>query len=328
MRGILLVFLFLLGSNAFAKAGFHIPEELQDRPDNYERAIKAVVDVDECAGVILSKEGYVATNIHCLKSCLTPQEYMGYFPDIKMEKIEGESFSALKIHEQVPLGLTCPRWAMSALNIFEYNLADPKVVWMGKGKHNHDELKVADLSEADFLSFADLTEDIAILKYDVSRATSEFPCLPMAESSPSDRLWAIGFPDYTKRGSNGQKRVSLGEVRKSVSEDLVLQKYLAEIDPALHNIFWQREERIWNRPHILISSTDAHSGNSGGALINANGELEAISFSVTKLSSDEYLGASVMGVRPSFIKRELEKSLGSKMSEAVFNCPRSSEAVH
>lgn len=325
----LLILLLLCPAIVLASegGGFFTPESLTESPLNLDRAVKATAflktDVEygaNCSSVILSNDGYVATNIHCLRLCL---EKVWGMHDPQLEQIsfmkEG-FFNGTFFPDRVPSQLRCPKYAMDAYELKRYGLKDPQVIWMGRGRHTHNQEKVTELSQDEFSMFKDLTEDVAILKFEGSNSAS---CLPVSPRVPQagSQVWLLGYPADTRRGSKFSRlSVSYGRVRQSVFEDPIYQSQANNLQESVRSLFWEREERVWDRPHILSSSADAYSGSSGGPLVDAHGELVGIVFALSSLSSGEYQGASSYAVRANHLVNQLTEDLGAIKAAEIFRC--------
>ena len=74
--------------------------------------------------------------------------------------------------------------------------------------------------------------------------------------------------------------------------------------------FWTIEKTFWQKPTLLVTDVKADHGNSGGAMMNARGELSAILFAAVNLT-DQYTGSSVIGVRASDLKARCAAGFGS-----------------
>jgi hypothetical protein len=92
--------------------GFYAPEQLPQKPMQLERALRATVRLEtqlsgmgNCSAVLLSKSGYVATAMHCLKHLMNgTMEYPTPVPHVNYERPGFYSFikilnSKPQIHE-------------------------------------------------------------------------------------------------------------------------------------------------------------------------------------------------------------------------------------
>lgn len=309
------------------QGGFYKPDLLPIKPENLQQAVGAVNLLENCSSTILSSDGYVATNLHCLHLCFERNYYFNFFPQVTMTPVNGpdHSFSGMRYPEQIPTRLVCPQFAGNGMRIEKYDMDSPKVVWLGKGRQVHIPERVVDLTQAEFDSFSDLTEDVAILKFEPK---SPLPCIPLASKDPDvdEMTWVLGYPEETTR-TTGQKAdayrlsVSLGQVRKSITEDPVEQARAENVSADKRALYWQRESQIWDDQQLLLTSNDIFSGNSGGAVINSRGELVGISFAASKVSHDNYNAGSLMAYRTSHLKKRLIEFFGEKQASEIFNCP-------
>ncbi len=306
--------------------GFYKGEEVPIAPKNLARALSASVRIGEegatCSAVIISNDGYVATATHCIDRCL--KATWAYQPHIYAKRrTKPGVYDGLEIEEQVPTRLSCPLSITLDYNIPEFTLIRPKIIWMGRGTLMNNEKNLPQIPEKEFQQIAGLTEDITVLKYEFSGKETSLPCVPAVRSRPLKNapVWAIGFP---VRGPgflyNGYKEfVSLGKVRESITEDPVLQQYERELAPEVKARFWDYQKALWNKEGVLLTTLEAAHGNSGGMVINEQGELAAILFSITK-SSDSYNGGTVTGVSIPYAQTQLRKWLGDEKTAEIFRC--------
>ena len=331
MKAHLLSFIFFcLGTASMAQAnsgGFYTPERLPLRPENLGRAVRATpllrTDLEYgslCSSVMVSNDGYVLTNIHCVKLC-TEKIWGLYDPNIEQIQKERYGFyNYTRFPNSTPADLVCPQYA-SVMDLEQYGLTKPRVVWIGRGRHTHTQVKIAQLSEDEFKSFSDLTEDAVVLKYE--RTKGHVPCLPLSlgEVRADEPVWLLGYPADTDRGSQlFRLSVSYGNVRRTVRQDPNYQLQALEVPQNLRSLFWERESQIWDQPHIITTDTDGYSGNSGGPLINAKSELIGLAFGMSTVSSKEYKGASLYAVKASHIWEKLVGDLGPAYAAEVFRC--------
>lgn len=309
---------------------FYKPAELPIKPKNYDRAVGASVrigaDGATCSAVLLSKDGYVATAIHCIEECLKPT--WNYRPIVDVDWLNQKNiFDAVRVREQVPTRLQCPDFLTSHYFIWDHRLNNMRIVWMGRGYITQDEKQIVKLSPSEFSLLKDLNEDIAILKYDFEAGeTHDIPCVPIAEkaSLPGAPVWALGFPVRGGSGYayNGYKEyASVGRVRAQIDEDPILRGYATEIAANDVGPFWDRQKSLWENEGLLLTTLQAAHGNSGGMILNENGELAALLFSIVK-SSDIYNGSSVVGVSLSAARANIRRDLGDRKTAEIFNCPR------
>lgn len=326
--------------STFAKApvdasetGFYFPEQLPVKPLNLDRAYQAVVKIGSltygngvCAGVLISRN-YVMTNLHCISMILFKK--WGYEPNIQIDEQSFPHYKFRRISTQVPAPIEFNNPIRMNFFLWDQRMNIESVVWLGQGWQNHDEKFVQTLSQDEFNSFKALSKDIAILKYK-DETYGQVPartCLPLATNRvlPGRRLWTIGYPSGTHRenGFNSDDRskyVSYGRVRGSVRQDPVLQDYASEMSAQDQKVFWTREKQIWEQPHLLITGIDIVTGNSGGAMIDAEGKLQGLTFTGTAPYTDYYTGGNAYAIHARSIKAMIAKDLGQKRANEIFDC--------
>jgi len=284
------------------QGGFYSLAEVPYKTELLPKAAKAVVKVGDCSGVILSPSGLVATNLHCIDECLQPT--WNYNPDFLQTRIEKPNFYKISLlHERIPTRLKCPAHISRQFTVFEYQLSQPEMLWMGRGRQTHREERINELTPFEVQLLKDYTQDIVLLRYQRHPDFQVVPCAPISKMKvrPHQPIWALGYPDYNKRpnGKNADRSrlsVSLGRVRSSVKEDPVYQNYASKMNPKSAAEFWRREAFIWEQPVHLLASADIYFGNSGGLIMNEGGAV-AITFTVSKASAEIYTGGSGIGYR-------------------------------
>jgi hypothetical protein len=322
----LLKSLSLPAEGGFYKKAAGIPSA----PANLKKVLEGTVALgDNCSAVMLSEDGYAVTALHCITQCLHAR--WDYQPALEQKEIGRPGYyEGRSVKEQAPTRLACPEYIQREIRLLAYPSSEgPRIVWIGRGQHSHDQEKIAELTEAEFSQIAPLTEDVAVLKFERAGETKPFACLRLADSeSPVGApLWSVGFPSEAGRAngasSDGRNQfMSPGFVRASVEQDPVLAAQFASLTPAARELSWKREKALWNQPHLLLASVDAVGGNSGGAIINGQGELSGVLFTTMKTNHEAYNGSTVAGLKTQFLKQELTKSLGQKAAQAIFSCPR------
>lgn len=310
-----------LAAPSRAAQGFFAPGDLPRKPAGLDAAFAAVIRLeranlsDTCSAVAVSADGYLLTNIHCVEGCL---EQAGWLEDGGAAVAAGEGYRVLSVARQPPEeGLACPGYMWSTPSLYT---GGARLVWLGRGKETFDEGKVDAMSGDAVSGLAENQDDAALLKFDVPSAV---PCLRAALAAPGagEPVWAIGYPLWTTRhdghDSDGAgKYVSYGLVRGSLRDDPYLPS-LIETPSA-----WARLESIYGKPQLLLSDLDIMPGNSGGAMIDADGRLAALSYGIVKNTQERYLGATALGLRLTTIRAEIEAALGKEKAAAVFSCPR------
>jgi hypothetical protein len=184
------------------------------------------------------------------------------------------------------------------------------------------------LTAEEFNQFKGLTEDAVILKFKAQNPSKPLPCIPAARKPPAtgERLWGIGYPSEAKRmnglSSDGHSQyVTMGLVRDQITRDPVLMSISQRLGEKERELFWKRESEIWMKPSILISSNDLMTGNSGGSLINSQGELVSIAFGTTLVDEKKATGANVYSMRIDKIRERIQTELGRQKADEIFDCP-------
>lgn len=314
------------------KGGFYKPENMPITPKNFARAAHATFRISPqegtCSAVVLSNDGYVATALHCVEHCFhTKWNYQP--PVVSVPKTHSDIYSGVQIPVQAPPEMNCPDMQGPNFWNYEFQIDNPTIVFVGRGMLTNNEKKMVAISDAEFDSIKDLEEDVAILKYKV-KPGQVLPCVPAAKvmPAPNQPVWAVGFPvrgpGYDWDGY--RKGTSVGRVRASMAEDLVLKQYASEINPQDVSRFWNYQTALWDRPDFLLTSADGAHGNSGGLMVDQNGDFVGVAFSITK-GEDHYNGGSFVGFSAVRLREEATRFLGEEKSEEIFNCPSSTSVA-
>lgn len=268
---------------------------------------------DHCSAVSVSRDGYVLTNLHCLKNCLADAGK-------PLEEITGEHYSIQKPRKQNPKGVVCDNLA------WDDSDGNPhlggRVVWLGRGSQTFSDADVDLIPEDAFRDVVAHQDDFAILKFDMPAQTT---CVPLSAAPPraGGTVWTLGYPNFSSRGdgydsSGYKKHISFGTVTTNIRSDA----YLAGLIKT--ETQWRRLESAYGQPHVLLSLVDSMHGSSGSMIINEEGELIAIHYSATSPSADRMktdLGANGLAIRADHIHAELSAGLGEAAARRIFDCP-------
>lgn len=318
MKAMLPALCLLLSSTSHAR--FYTRENLPKRPHNFERAYAAALRLEEmnsggdhCSAVSVSRDGYVLTNLHCLKNCLSDAGKA-------LEEITEERYSIQKPRKQNPKGVVCDNlaWDDSDGNAH----AGGRVVWLGRGSQTFSDADVEAIPDAAFRDVVAHHDDFAVLKFDLPDHTA---CVPVSAAPPraGGTVWSLGYPNFSTRGdgydsSGYKKHVSFG----AVTADIRTDAYLSGVIKTERQ--WRRLESAYGQPHILLSIVDSMHGSSGSMIVDEEGELLAIHYSATSPSAERMkadLGANGLSIRVDHIREELKAGLGAEASRKIFNCP-------
>ncbi len=327
----LLVAILTVQYGLLSHAQFYRPENLPVRPTQFERALKATIRLSvtqdsSCSAVVLSKTGYVLTNIHCLNKCLEDIKYDERHQMLEMsssDHFQGIEFPNEKIQKNSMREICSP--TSLEYVAWELNAAHPEIVILGKGHVNLKENRIHEISATDFNRIKDSVEDFAILKYEVESPTT---CLSVSKTDANGAVWAIGYPAWTRRhdgfDSNGALQyISMGKTRSQLTQDLFLMQLLAgtPLSAELETLRMQRLNELWMRPKFLKANLDLQFGSSGGSIVNALGELVGLTFGAIGTSQKQILNSTSLGLSARWLKQEVSRRLGEKKAAEIFDCP-------
>lgn len=298
-------------------AGFHKPEDLA-LPAPFGARIGAVHRLmpmppnpfdfyvppsdRACSGVVISPDGYVLTAAHCFD--------LAWIQRAELGKI------SVYRHRNRVQAYGGTRTSMGGERFQELTL---EVAGKGYFRSLKDDLSslsgrpdlIAQLSEV-------ASGDWAIVKITAAR---RMPCVP-ADPRPleeGEALFAVGFPAATKRtgapGSpGGERRVSTGANAASIRSNAELSDLSPESREVKAAIF----QPAIDAGDMILSSVDSFSGQSGGALLDAKGNLVG---HVTASDNDEkeYVENGAYGVSVKKVFEDL-RSAGMDPTK-FFSCP-------
>lgn len=307
-------------SGAVASASFYQADQLPVKPQRIENALRStfylnVDDMDShCSAFAISNDGYVLTNLHCLRSCFD-NGYEFYKDDYYKATEKTDSFNIWEVKSHYPKNQICRNY--TAFDNIHFS-SEPRIVTLGKGKGAFEETKLSEISKSIFDKIIKVSEDYAILKYD---QVSDQPCLKLspAEKLAHKNLWLIGYPKKSNRqdgfDSDGlHQYISMGIHRKTIKDD-----------PYLKTIFtkskeWAMESAMYDQQRFLLSDLDVLGGNSGGPIINSEGQLVALLFAKVMPNTEKYEKTTAIGLKAKAIYSSVVKKFGSKKTRQIFNC--------
>lgn len=314
----ILFFSFFITSTVWA--GFYNSDQLTSKPQKLENAIAATfnLNVDDsdshCTAFAISNNGYVLTNLHCLRSCF--DNGSEFYRDDYYRKTEQPGvFNLWEVKSNYPKNQICRNYTSFDNNKY---FAEPKIVTLGTGKGAFEEKELNKIPKAIFNKVIKLSEDYAILKYD---QVTDQPCIKLSQTEKvtNQNLWLVGYPKKSNRhdgfDSDGvHQYISAGSRRLSIKQD-----------PYLKTVFkkekeWNLESSMYDQKRFLLSNLDTLGGNSGGPIIDAQGELVALLFANINPNTEKYEQATAIGLRADEIYKSVLKKLGSKKTQEIFNC--------
>ncbi len=318
-------------SDVFESGGFYTPANLPVPFTNLETVSRAVhqlqtPDGNHCSGVMVSRDGYFLTNLHCLKDCFV--DTWDFHPEVTGNQFSKDYFHGLKTVKKGSGKLQCPPSFHAILWGSEdagHPLSNPKLVAVGKGFFSFDEKRAMLLSEEELNLLKNEYQDFALLKYEVHEPQACVSVPVKFAAKKSQPLWLASFPGWTHRpqgldSPGSQQRISLGHPREDISEDSFLQSLIAQIPKEDRQKTFDRNREIYNQSRFLLTNLDAYFGSSGGAIVNENGEMLALLFASVKASFENYNGSTVLGLRSDFIAESLAQSLGEELATKAFDC--------
>jgi hypothetical protein len=316
---IALVLVSLTRASAFAEMGFYLPEQLPAGhvPEGLAAAYAASVYLKgrnfwtpDCNGTVLSPDGYVITALHCVEGC-------GSVAFGKYQVFEAPTpYEYWEAFTRTPQGVTCLR------DVFALGLADPKLVFIGRGEVTFDETHISGVPADGLAKMAELSSDYAILKFETDRS---LPCIPAAEEplQAGDEVWGIGQP-YAVTRPNGfssdgsRKYVRFGGATDDLSLNSSFQKHgVPPGEIAGANEFFTG---VGN----FFADLDVIPGDSGSTLINARGELVGVLTLGHYVDPDdpvrEYMryiaGFETIGK----VREDVRRTLGEEAAARIFSC--------
>ena len=318
MKSFLIVILIIFTS--IARSAFYNSDQLPNKPQKLKNAINSTfylnVDASDnhCTAFAISNNGYVLTNLHCLRSCFANgSEY--YSADYYKKTEDLGVFDLWEVKSNYPKNQICRNYTSFDNNKY---FTEPQIVTLGAGKGSFEEKELSQIPKAIFNKIIKVSEDYAILKYDQVIAE---PCIKISKAVKiqNENLWLIGYPKKSDRhdgfDSDGlHQYVSTGFRRKSIKEDPYLKSIFSK------NKEWNLESSMYDQKRFILSDLDVLGGNSGGPIINSEGELVALLFAKVISNTDKQEQTTAIGLRADEIYKSVLKKLGHKKTSEIFNC--------
>ncbi len=318
MKALLIVIITFLGPTTYA--AFYNVDQLPIKPQNLENALSSTfyLNVDDsdnhCTAFAISNDGYVLTNLHCLRSCF--DNGSEYYSEDYYKKTENTGvFNLWEVKSNYPKNQICRNYTAFDNNKY---FTEPRIVTLGAGKGAFEEKELAKIPKAIFNKIVKISEDYAILKYD---QVIDQPCIKISKTKKiqNENLWLVGYPKKSNRqdgfDSDGiHQYISTGLRRQSIKQD-----------PYLKTIFtttkeWNLESSMYDQKRFMLSDLDTLGGNSGGPIIDAKGELVAVLFASVMANTEKYEQSTAIGLKVDEIYKSVLKKLGLKKTQEIFNC--------
>lgn len=285
---------------------------------NFEAAKSSVIRLEKpsgsCTATLISKEGYVLTNAHCLSDCINQNKGLKNFVNIfKTPDYSITTYSRDILKNKI----YCEGYYnFTHKNIFVED-TPPLLVWVGKGHSNFNDEKIVDFNPKVIDSLKSNKVDVAILKFKMR--PNSMSCLKILKNSKLNEHWTIGYPDFTTRNdgfdSNGYSAFfNNGTFISSILNDA----YIKTLN--LNSRFYNLQAKIHDQSFILKSNIEAHVGSSGSPILDLDSNILGIVYGVVKLQSDKYLGASTLVLKIDKIIEDIEQDLGPQQTREIFNC--------
>lgn len=318
MKIFLILILIIFTSTTWA--AFYNSDQLVSKPQKLENALNSTfyLNVDDsenhCTAFAISNDGYVLTNLHCLRTCF--QNGSEFYRDDYYKSTENTGvFNLWEVKSNYPKNQICRNYTALDNNNFH---TEPRIVTLGTGKGAFEEKELSKIPKTIFNKIIKISEDYAILKYD---QVIDQPCIKIskAKQNQNDHLWLVGYP----RKSNRQDGFDSDGIHQYISTGLRRQGI--KEDPYLKTIFktkkeWDLESAMYDQKRFLLSDLDTLGGNSGGPIINSDGELVALLFASVMANTEKYEQSTAIALKSNEIYKSVVKKMGRKKTSEIFNC--------
>ncbi len=215
-----------------------------------------------CASSILTADGYLLTALHCLRDCLIENN--------QMEQAKNKDVGVMDIavvRKNNPLNIFCS-------HITAPQISDEPIQVVATGNHltilsptilDHYPVYYNELKQKDWIT---RSSDFAILKV---RPKTSLRCLKLSTGAVSAKdIVAVGFPVSAATVEHPiQLRGSAGEIYGTVEESVNYREQSTASAQLLKKILYQD-------PRTLFSSASVNPGQSGGPIVNLQGEIVGV----------------------------------------------------
>lgn len=287
-----------------------VPTSLKPSGFNQGRAAALMIATSErgCSATIISRDGHIATALHCIRSCMSFNKvsslkgFKAVAPDMRAVQ-GGKANCRLEISQE---GRSLGNVKAQIVAVGAGYVEETKIDDLRKAVDRKPETKQAFSSLMS--AGVGIPGDYAILK--VPNLANRTCVRVASEPLRGTRIWNIAYPAQTSRaggrGTPGNIAVfSSGAVTRG------------SINHASELVTDGRDAaaRLTARPGIVISSVDSNEGSSGSALLNEAGDIVAILNSMGKDA-----GAPRYSVTLERVRAEVSSRFGSNVAAAAFNC--------
>lgn len=269
-------------------SGFHFPSKTPGTSRELENALGAVVELDSggssrCAGVYISKTGYVLTAAHCLKDHLTQASRLAA-ADLSVLEHPWPIARYDKIVPELELEGESVVLAVAGKGVLAHFYSPPDV-----GRLSGDDVLLDRLGAA-------AAGDWAILR---TRRDSPAPCVAARPSPLADgeALWLAGYPGPASR-PGGLGSTGSGGLMTTVGEkdsDMSSSEWLQTVDPRSQDVFRRIYQPRVSAGDLILASMDSRKGMSGGPLLDREGKLAGV-FTASGNTQNRFFDRSSIGI--------------------------------
>ncbi len=215
-----------------------------------------------CTVSPISKDGYLLTALHCVRSCLE-QNSLGESASNPYLGLNDLFVSTRRQNTNVLCkGIAIPQLGVSAVTVVETGvaLASFDATLMSAFPNLFNELRLQ--------GFDLRSNDYAILKI---QTTKDLACWPLAAlpPAPGQAVWALGYP---LPDDNKQKPVLSASPGRVYASALESRAYQMATSPAEQAFVVSQ----YSNPGIIFSNSQNQQGQSGGPVITADGSVVGV----------------------------------------------------
>lgn len=247
------------------------------------------------SGIFISSNGYMLTALHTIRWLLKKNGIM------RNEAVSHDELLKSTVLDQAP-----SEHYLDALEVRDFDLTRPKVIFLGQGLHVLRGVGIRDMPEDKIVEASNFHQDFAILKFETNHALPFVP-LTSSEVLGQEDVFHISTPLKATRANSKHSNGHTKYITYGKTGNLADSECLAS-DEEIR----RRTKLFYDKAHQFCSADHA-VGSSGGPFFNSVGDLLGISTIGLYASDKEYRSLGTGFLKSSFILSQLTSDIKNKI---------------